>query len=94
MNQLEKNKEELLEMMEHLAHDELSWDDICNLATLRDAYKALCLAGGEEHTEATSTTRSPSGRTRGRRRRPEGARGNRKGRGVIPGPSLYLARSA
>ena len=51
MNQLEKNKEELLEMMEHLAHDELSWDDICNLATLRGAHKALCLVSREEHPE-------------------------------------------
>ena len=51
MNQLEKNKAELFEMMELLAHEELSWDDICNLATLRGAYKALCLVGREEHTE-------------------------------------------
>ncbi|MBD5098277.1 MAG: hypothetical protein HDT35_01790 [Clostridiales bacterium] len=51
MNQLEKNKEELFEMMEQLAHEELSPDSIRDLATLRGAYKALCLASRETHTE-------------------------------------------
>lgn len=51
MKQIEENKEELLEIMEHLAHEELSPDSIRDLAMLRGAYKALCLVGREEHHE-------------------------------------------
>ena len=51
MNQLEKNKAELFEAMEQLAHQPLTRDSICNLDTLRGAYKALCLVEREEHPE-------------------------------------------
>ena len=51
MNQLEKNKAELFEMMEQLAHEELSPDSIRDLALLRGAHKALCLVEREEHHE-------------------------------------------
>lgn len=51
MDQIEKNKAELHEMIERIAHEPLSQHSICNLDTLCGAYKALCLVGGEEHTE-------------------------------------------
>ena len=51
MEQIEKNKAELFEMMERLAHDPLSLHSVRNLSTLYDAYNALCLVSGEEHAE-------------------------------------------
>lgn len=51
MSQIEENKAKLFEMMERLAHEPLTLENIRNLNTLRGAYKALCLVSGEEHHE-------------------------------------------
>ena len=51
MSQIEKNKTELHEKIEQLAHGPLSLCSIRNLDTLWGAYKALCLVSREEHTE-------------------------------------------
>lgn len=51
MKQIEENKEELLEMIEQLAHEELSPDIIRNLDTLWGAYSAVCLVHREKHLD-------------------------------------------
>ena len=57
MSQIEKNKAELLNMIEQEACVSLSADSIRNLSTLYDAYKAVCMVGGETgRAEAVAMT--------------------------------------
>lgn len=49
MNQVDKNKAEIFEAIERLAHEPLSLHSMRNLDTLCGAYNALCLVSGEEH---------------------------------------------
>ena len=51
MNQVEKNKAELFEMMEQSAHEPLSLHSIRNMDTMWGAYKVLCLVHEKEHSE-------------------------------------------
>ena len=51
MDQIGKNKAELLEMIEQIAHKPITMENIRSLSTLRNAYKALCLISKEEDKE-------------------------------------------